>query len=304
MPESTRSDRRPSFTPGEPTVYHEPSELAAVTRALRGVGRKVALVPTMGALHAGHVRLIERARRIPGTTVLVSIFVNPLQFGAGEDLASYPRTLESDLDACARAGVELVFAPSAAQMYPDGEPGVRIESGALGEQLEGASRPGHFSGMLTVVAKLLNITRPDYAFFGEKDYQQLVLVRRMVADLDMATTIVGVPTVREPDGLALSSRNAYLGAGEREAAVTLSAALAAGAAAGPEGADAVLAAASEVFAASNGVSPDYLELRAPDLGRAPDRGTARLLVAATVGGTRLIDNAGVAVGDALVGGEA
>ncbi|MGH3434945.1 MAG: pantoate--beta-alanine ligase [Sciscionella sp.] len=287
---------RPTFTPGEVTVYSEPAEMATLTRALRGAGRKIALVPTMGALHAGHRELIKHARRIPGTSVVVSIFVNPLQFGPGEDLDSYPRSLRSDVDACAAAGVEIVFAPGSAQMYPHGENQVKLDPGPLGDKLEGASRPGHFAGMLTVVAKLFNIVRPDCAFFGEKDYQQLVLVKRMVSELNLNVSVIGVPTVREHGGLALSSRNAYLSAPEREAALALSAALTAGAYAGASGAGAVLAAAREVLAAVPEVRVAYLELRGPDLSPAPARGDARLLLAARVGATRLIDNVAVRLG--------
>jgi pantoate--beta-alanine ligase len=282
-----------SYRQGEVSVHRHPAELAKVTRALRATGRRVALVPTMGALHDGHRELISRARRIPGVVVCVSVFVNPLQFGPNEDLARYPRPFESDVDICRQEGAELVFHPGAEDVYPDGGAVVTIDPGPLGGELEGASRPGHFSGVLTVVAKLCNIVRPDYAFFGEKDYQQLVLVRRMVADLDMDVRVVGVPTVREDGGLARSSRNVYLDAGQRNAALALSAALSAGVHAGVNGGPAVLAAAGAVLAAEPGVSVDYLALRADDLGPAPEQGPARLLVAARVGSTRLIDNAPV-----------
>lgn len=285
-----------TFTRGELTVHESAAELRKVTRALRSTGHRIALVPTMGALHEGHRELIRRARRIPGAVVVVSIFVNPTQFGPAEDLDRYPRPFESDVDICRSEGVELVFHPDLAEIYPDGTPQVTVHPGPLGEQLEGASRPGHFAGVLTVVAKLFHIVGPDYAFFGEKDYQQLTLIRRMVADLDLDMSIVGVPTVREPDGLALSSRNVYLDETRRRAAVALSAALAAGAHAGPGGADAVLAAANGVLATEPEIDLDYLELRAPDLGPAPESGQARLLVAAKLGTTRLIDNAPVALG--------
>ncbi|GDY30781.1 pantoate--beta-alanine ligase [Gandjariella thermophila] len=288
---------KPAFQPGELHVYREPAELAKVTRALRATGRKVALVPTMGALHDGHRELIRRARRIPGTTVVVSIFVNPLQFGPNEDFERYPRPFDSDVDACREERVELVFAPGAEDLYPEAAQ-VTVQPGPLGEELEGASRPGHFAGVLTVVAKLFNIVRPDYAFFGEKDYQQLVLVKRMVRDLNMDVSVVGVPTVRETGGLALSSRNAYLSEADRESALALSAALTAGVHAGPGGPDAVRAAAEEVLATRPEVRVDYLELRDPALGPAPERGPARLLVAARVGATRLIDNAPVLLGAA------
>jgi pantoate--beta-alanine ligase len=277
------------FTRGKLHVHSGPSDVARLTRALRTVGRKVALVPTMGALHDGHRELLRRAGRIQNTVVVASIFVNPLQFGPNEDYARYPRPLEADLEVCAEERVEVVFTPERAAMYPPGAQ-VTVHPGPLGDELEGACRPGHFVGVLTVVAKLLNIVRPDYAFFGEKDYQQLVLIRRMVLDLDLDVRVIGVPIVREPDGLALSSRNVYLDPDQRRAATALSAALAAGAHAGADGPDAVLDAAGGVLAAASPVAVDYLELRDPELGPAPAHGEARLLVAARVGTTRLIDN--------------
>jgi len=277
------------FTRGKLHVHSEPAEVAKLTRALRAVGRKVALVPTMGALHDGHRELLRRAGRIQNTVLVASIFVNPLQFGPNEDFQRYPRPLEADLEVCARERVEVVFTPERAVMYPPGAQ-VTVHPGPLGEELEGASRPGHFAGVLTIVAKLLNIVRPDYAFFGEKDYQQLVLIKQMVRDLDLDARVIGVPIVREADGLALSSRNAYLDAGQRRAATTLSAALTAGARAGTGGPVAVLAAAQEVLDSTPEVAVDYLELRDPGLGPAPGHGEARLLVAAKVGTTRLIDN--------------
>jgi pantoate--beta-alanine ligase len=248
----------------------------------------------MGALHAGHAALIEHARRF-SESVVVSIFVNPLQFGPSEDLGRYPRNLPADLELCARLGADLVWAPAVEDVYPGGEARsqVRVDPGPLGAQLEGAVRPGHFAGVLTVVAKLLGLVRPAAAFFGEKDYQQLVLIRRMAADLELGVGIGGVPTVREPDGLALSSRNAYLSAADRERATALSQALFAGQQAAPHGALAVIAAATRVLAAEPAVAVDYLELRDPDLGELPEHGPARLLVAGRVGGTRLIDNVAV-----------
>jgi pantoate--beta-alanine ligase len=282
-----------SYRQGEVTVHQRPAELAKVTRALRASGRRIALVPTMGALHDGHRELISRARRMPGVVVCVSVFVNPSQFGPNEDLARYPRPFESDVDICRQEGVELVLHPGVEDIYPDGGAVVTLDPGPVGDELEGASRPGHFSGVLTVVAKLFNIVRPDYAFFGEKDYQQLVLVRRMVSDLNMDVRVVGVPTVREEGGLARSSRNAYLDPGQREAALALSAALSAGVHAGADGGAAVLIAANAVLTQQQGVAVDYLELRSDDLGPAPEDGPARLLVAARVGTTRLIDNAPV-----------
>ncbi|MGW2209178.1 pantoate--beta-alanine ligase [Streptomyces sp. NPDC001781] len=192
-------------------------------------GRR-AVVMTMGALHEGHATLIRTAREIAGPDgeVVVTVFVNPLQFGAGEDLDRYPRTLDADLALAGRAGADAVFAPSVEEVYPGGEPQVRITAGPMGGRLEGATRPGHFDGMLTVVAKLLHLTRPDVALYGQKDAQQLALIRRMVRDLDFGVEIVGVPTVREEDGLALSSRNRYLAPEERATALTLSRALFAG----------------------------------------------------------------------------
>ncbi|BDH08581.1 pantoate--beta-alanine ligase [Streptomyces seoulensis] len=192
-------------------------------------GRR-AVVMTMGALHEGHATLIRAAREIAGADgeVVVTVFVNPLQFGAGEDLDRYPRTLDADIALAGRAGADAVFAPAVDEVYPGGEPQVRITAGPMGGRLEGATRPGHFDGMLTVVAKLLHLTRPDVALFGQKDAQQLALIRRMVRDLNFGMDIVGVPTVREEDGLALSSRNRYLAPEERATALTLSRALFAG----------------------------------------------------------------------------
>jgi pantoate--beta-alanine ligase len=281
---------RGGYASGALTVHRSPADIAPVTRALRAAGRKVALVPTMGALHDGHRELIRHARRAPGAVVpVVSIFVNPLQFGAGEDLERYPRPLEADLAACREEGVELVFLPGVRDMYPDGAD-TTVVPGPIGDRLEGAVRPGHFAGVLTVVAKLFHIVGPDLAFFGEKDYQQLVLVKKMVRDLDFPLSIVGVPTVREPDGLALSSRNAYLSAADRRRAPVLRRALAAGAAVSARGPQAVLDAARAVLAEEPVVALDYLELTDPDLGPDPQAGRARLLVAARLGGTRLIDN--------------
>ncbi|MEC3982195.1 pantoate--beta-alanine ligase [Amycolatopsis sp. H20-H5] len=288
----------PKFTRGTLNTFQPPEHLSQVTRALRGVSRKIALVPTMGALHAGHRELLRRAKRLPNTVVAASIFVNPLQFGAGEDFEAYPRPLDVDLAVLAEDGIELAFTPKVSDLYADGA-AVTVHPGPLGDELEGAVRPGHFAGMLTVVAKLLNIVRPDYAFFGEKDYQQLVLIKRMVKDLNMDTRIIGVPTVRERDGLALSSRNVYLTPEQREDAVVLSAALTAGAYYGREGAEAVLDAARRTLAAKPSVEVDYLELRGTDLGSAPVDGEARLLIAARVGSTRLIDNVPVQLGLAV-----
>jgi pantoate--beta-alanine ligase len=292
----TKPLTKADYSPTEVTVHHDPARLARVTRTLRSAGRNIALVPTMGALHAGHRKLIREARVMQNTVVVVSIFVNPLQFGPNEDLDRYPRTLESDVDICREERVGLVFAPSVEDMYPLG-PNVTVSPGALGEELEGATRPGHFDGVLTVVSKLFNIVGPTYAVFGEKDYQQLTLIHRMARELNFPLDVVGVPTVREHDGLALSSRNRFLDAEQRQAAVALSAALVAGAHVSAQGAEAVLETARATLAAAPEVELDYLELRAPDLGPAPEHGDARLLVAAKVGKTRLIDNAAVLLGD-------
>jgi pantoate--beta-alanine ligase len=282
------------YTPGELTVHTSPAAITPVTRALRTAGRRIALVPTMGALHEGHRELIRHARRMPGAGVVaVSIFVNPLQFGPTEDLARYPRPLEADLQICRDEGVELVFAPGVDDMYPAGATTTTVDPGPIGSELEGAVRPGHFAGVLTVVAKLFHIVTPDLAFFGEKDYQQLVLITKMVADLNFPLAVVGVPTVREPDGLALSSRNVYLSAEQRPLAATLQRALAEGAGVSARGAEAVLARARAVLDAEPGIAVDYLELRDPDLGPDPRVGRARLLVAARLGTTRLIDNVAV-----------
>ncbi|MEQ3551991.1 pantoate--beta-alanine ligase [Pseudonocardia nematodicida] len=286
MTASTRN----GYVPGRLTVHNDPAKLGGVTRALRGTGRKIVLIPTMGALHDGHRELIRHARRIPGAVVpVVSIFVNPLQFGAGEDLERYPRPLKADVDACREEGVELVLVPRAEDMYPPGSD-TRVVAGPLGDELEGASRKGHFDGVLTVVSKLFHIVGPDVAMFGEKDYQQLTLVRRMVRDLYFPLDVVGVPTVREDDGLALSSRNAFLDAGQRRRAAVLHRALAAGASMSVRGPDAVLAAARAELAGEPEVDVDYLAVRGVDLGPPPDSGAARLLIAARFGATRLIDN--------------
>jgi pantoate--beta-alanine ligase len=285
----------PRFTPGQLHVHSGLEDMVATARALRAVGRRIALVPTMGALHDGHRQLMRTARRLPGTVLAASIFVNPLQFGPNEDYDRYPRPLGQDLQACGEERVELVFTPSREEMYPGG-PEVTVDPGPLGTELEGASRPGHFAGVLTVVSKLFNIIRPDYAVFGEKDYQQLTLVRKLARDLNHDVRIIGVPIVRDADGLARSSRNAYLAGDQRTAAVTLSAALAAGARVSAGGAGVVLESARAVLDKEPLVEVDYLELRGTDLGPAPERGEARLLVAARVGMTRLIDNAPVILG--------
>jgi len=284
--------KSPQFSAGQLNVYPTPKAVSEISKALRHTGRRVMLVPTMGALHDGHIALVRAAKRVPGAVVVVSIFVNPLQFGAGEDLDAYPRTLDADLELLEGEGVEVVFTPTASSMYPDG-PRTTIHPGPLGAELEGAVRPTHFSGMLTVVAKLLQIVAPDRAFFGEKDYQQLVLIRQMVDDLNIDVRIVGVPTVREADGLAMSSRNRYLDPEQREQAGALSAALLAGKYAASTGPAAAVDAARAVLDEVPAIGVEYLELRDPWLVPDPAAGPARLLVAGRLGGTRLLDNIAV-----------
>ena len=284
------------YTAGDITVHDTIAGIAQVTRAMRKTGRPVVLVPTMGALHEGHLELVRAAQSLPRAVVVASIFVNPLQFGEGEDFEAYPRTLDDDVAKLKAVGCELVFAPNAREMYPNGFRST-VQPGPLADELEGATRPGHFAGALTVVNKLFNITNCTGAIFGEKDYQQLALMQQMVTDLNMPVQLHGVPVIRETDGLAMSSRNRYLSAEERELAVTLSAALTAGAHVGDHGADAVLSTARAVLAERPEVDVDYLELRGPGLGPVPEEGEARLLVAARVGTTRLIDNVGVLLGD-------
>ncbi|MFP3988750.1 pantoate--beta-alanine ligase [Streptomyces sp. E11-3] len=212
------------------TLVHTAAELHGHARPEQAPAGRRAVVMTMGALHEGHATLVRQARELVGPQgqVVVTVFVNPLQFGAGEDLDRYPRTLDADLKVAEQSGADLVFAPSLDEVYPGGEPQVRITAGPMGELLEGRTRPGHFDGMLTVVAKLLHLTAPDAALYGQKDAQQLALIRRMARDLNFPVEIVGVPTVREADGLALSSRNRYLSPAERHTALALSTALFAG----------------------------------------------------------------------------
>ena len=287
-------------TATSPAVARSRTELAD----LRGSG-PVVFVPTMGALHEGHASLLRIARERAGAegTVVLSIFVNPLQFGPDEDLDRYPRTFDADLVVAGAEGVDVVFAPTVAEMYPDGVPhevagsaseAVTVQPGPLADVLEGASRPGHFRGVLTVVAKLFGLVRPDVAVFGEKDYQQLALIRRMVSDLCLGIEIVGAATDREPDGLARSSRNRYLDADQRQQAVALSRALRAAQERAAYGVPAARWAAMAVLKAAPGVELDYLALTTTGLGELPDYpepGTeGRVLVAARVGTTRLIDN--------------
>ena len=268
---------------------------ADLIEALDALPRPLGFVPTMGALHAGHAALLDAARQA-SRSVLVSIFVNPMQFGAGEDLATYPRSIEADLEVCRAHGADAVWVPGVDEIYAGGPAQVSVTPGPLGAQLEGAARPTHFAGVLTVVAKFFSLIRPTVAFFGEKDYQQLTLIRRMVGDLELGVGVAGVATVREPDGLALSSRNVYLDAAQRRQALVLSRALRAGQAAAARGALAATEAAVAVLAAEPGVDVDYLEVRDVDLGPAPAAGAARMLVAGRVGTTRLIDNVALELG--------
>ena len=278
-------------------------ELADLLAPRRARGDRIGLVCTMGALHEGHASLMRRTRAEigPDAPLVVSLFVNPLQFGPNEDLARYPRTFDEDLALCTAEGVDVLFAPSVDEVYPGGTPEVTVDPGPLASVLEGTTRPTHFHGVLTVVAKLFGLVRPDVALFGEKDYQQLALVRRMSGDLCLGVEVLGGETVREPDGLALSSRNRYLDPEQRRQAVALSRALRAAQDAGVDGYAAALAAAEKVLADAPGVDLDYLVVRAVDLAELDEdaRGEARALVAAKVGTTRLIDNMPVVLGAPL-----
>jgi len=285
-----------------PQLATSRADLAAARRAMdqaaldRGAAPgPVVLAPTMGALHDGHARLLGAARTLAGPrgSVIVSIFVNPLQFGPNEDLDRYPRTLAADLAICAREGTDLVFAPAAAEMYPGGQPEVTVDPGPAGQRFEGEFRPGFFGGVLTVVLKLLHLTRPAVAVFGQKDAQQLALVRRMVTDLNLDVVIEPVPTVRDADGLATSSRNRYLSAADRKVALALPRALRAGQAGAGGGADAVLAAARDVLSAQPALAVDYVALVDPGTFGPAETGPALLVAAARAGTTRLIDNVAV-----------
>jgi pantoate--beta-alanine ligase len=269
------------------------AELRAATDAARRRGAGVGFVPTMGALHAGHRSLLARARA-ERDVVVASVFVNPLQFGPAEDLASYPRDPEADLAVLAAEGADLVFLPAEGEMWPS-PPEVRLQVGGLAERLEGLVRPGHLDGVATVVAKLLHLVGPSRAYFGQKDAQQLAVVRQMVADLAFPNQIVACPTVREPDGLAVSSRNAYLSPDERRRATVLYRALEAGRAAFLAGARdpaAVEAAARDLLDDSPGVEPDYVALVEEATFEPVKQAEAGqvLATAARVGRTRLIDN--------------
>jgi pantoate--beta-alanine ligase len=259
---------------------------------------ELGVVMSLGALHDGHRALIQAARK-RCDVVVVTVFLNPLQFAPTEDLSRYPQTLDADTALCREEGVDAVFAPDVDEVYPGGPPSVRVSAGPLGDVLEGASRPGHFDGVLTVVGKLLHITGPDVTFFGQKDAQQVLLVRRMVIDLDFPSEVVTIPTVRDPDGLAMSSRNVYLSAADRPVALALSRSLRAAQAAAGHSADTVRAAALAALAEQPALGLDYASLVDPaTLGDIPSDfvGEALLVVAAKVGTTRLIDNASIIVG--------
>lgn len=274
------------------TVLRDVAGLQSHLAGLAGQGRRIALVPTMGALHKGHAALIEHAKKL-ADVVAVSIFVNPKQFGAGEDFSKYPRQLEADIKVASEAGAALVYAPTAEDMYPAGF-ATTISVGELGNILEGAARPKHFDGVATVVAKLLLRALPHVAIFGEKDYQQLCVIRRLVRDLDIPIEIIGHPTVREADGLAMSSRNAYLSAAERKTAPTLYKTLTQTAEKIKAGDKAALKEGIKTLEKA-GFTVDYLELcHAASLAEMKEYAApARLLVAATLGNTRLIDNIAV-----------
>jgi len=271
----------------------EPRAMQAWTGEARRAGHRVALVPTMGALHDGHLVLVAEARR-HAERVVVSIFVNPMQFDRRDDFDRYPRTLDADAARCAAAGVDAVYAPSPATMYPEGHQS-RVDVAKLTDPLCGAVRPGHFRGVTTVVTKLFHAVRPDVAVFGEKDFQQLAVIRRMTADLDFGIEIVGVPTVREADGLAMSSRNRLLSPVERQAARCVPRALDAAARVVAEGegrAAAVLSAARDVIASEPAARVEYAETRDPETLEAVEvvTGPTLLALAVWVGSVRLIDN--------------
>jgi len=283
-----------------PALANTREELTGLLAAARRDGRRVGFVPTMGALHEGHASLMREAAR-HADVVVVSIFVNPMQFAPTEDLDRYPRTLPDDLELCAANGVAVVFAPAVAEMYAGGfshesvRDGVTVHPGKLASILDGESRPGHFDGVLTVVAKLFGLVRPDVAVFGQKDYQQLALIRAMVRDLCMQVEIVGAETVREADGLAMSSRNRYLDPAQRAAATVLNRALRAAQERAAYGVPAARRAAMSVLKAEPAIELDYLALTGVDLGEPPECGEGRILVAARLGSTRLIDNMSIHV---------
>jgi len=271
-------------------------EMRAFSEGARARGETVVLVPTMGFLHGGHVELIRIAKR-SGTVVVLSIFVNPTQFGPGEDFGAYPRDLERDLRIAASEGVGVVFAPGAGAMYPEGFR-THVDVGGLTERLCGISRPAHFRGVATVVVKLFNITRPHKMVFGKKDFQQLLVIKRVVKDLNIDADIIEAETVREPDGLAMSSRNAYLGPEERKAAASIPRALDAAGEAVREGireSSSIIERARGVLGASALVEPEYIKVCDPetleDVEYVGEGKKALYAVAARVGTTRLIDNA-------------
>ena len=276
-------------------IIREINALRGAVEAIRRGGGPVALVPTMGALHAGHMALVREAKRL-GAEVVASIFVNPTQFGPAEDLSTYPRREAADAEMLEAEGCAILWAPDVATMYPTGH-STRVKVGGVSNDLDGVARPGHFEGVATVVVKLLNQVQPDIALFGEKDYQQLAVIRRMVADLDLPVRIVGVPTQRDADGLALSSRNAYLSAQDRRAARALPRAMVEAAQRIRDGGDVAdaLRQAREALESAGFGPIDYVELRdaatlepVASLGR-----PSRLLAAARIGRTRLIDNLAV-----------
>ena len=273
-------------------IIRDPNALAEAVAALRADGGAIAFVPTMGALHAGHMALVAEAR-LRADHIVASIFVNPTQFAPTEDLSTYPRREASDAAMLDQEGVAILWAPDVATMYPDG-PEATLRAGSAGEGLDGAARPGHFDGVVTVVARLFDQVRPDFALFGEKDYQQLAVIRQMVRDLALPIEIVGIPTQRDADGLALSSRNAYLSDEERLAARALPRALGEAAQAIAEGGDinAALEKARARLEAAGFDPIDYVELRDSETLAPADSlsGPARLLAAARIGSTRLIDN--------------
>lgn len=274
------------------------AEVRAAVSAARSAGRRVALVPTMGALHDGHLALVARAREL-ADLVVVSVFVNPMQFGPNEDFGRYPRDLDADLALLEHAGADVLFAPAADVLLPEGRTQVRVAAGPVGDVLEGRVRPGHFDGVLTIVLKLLHVVGPDTVVFGQKDAQQVFLVRRMVHDLDVPVVVETVDIVREEDGLARSSRNRYLDAAARRVARAVPAALDAAESSADRDVDAMVAAAQSALAGEDGADLDYLAVVDPATFRAVDdgyRGRALVLVAARVGGTRLIDNRFVHLG--------
>jgi pantoate--beta-alanine ligase len=274
------------------TAATRPVVLTTIAEVRQALGEDVAFVPTMGALHEGHLHLVDRARSL-ASTVVVSIFVNPLQFGPNEDLDRYPRTPDEDLDKLGARGVDYVFMPSVDELYPQWPIATKIVAGKVGSLFEGRTRPGHFDGVLTVVAKLLNIVQPRFVVFGRKDAQQVFLVKQMVIDLDIPVKVEVVDTVREDDGLALSSRNTYLDATEHRAALVLSRALEAAASAADLGVDPSIAAAQSVLMGERGVELDYLAVVNSKTFLPVDegfRGKAFAIIAARVGSVRLIDN--------------